>query len=371
MLFINTILISLISINILFAEEKKCPNTNEDISVKLITDGYYDYENYLHYSLGNFTSVGDMVYDIEITNESKFNDIKYDLIFGEYINLKQLLNKKIKLNIPRYVNEYYDLNLINNNEKDFNIHPLDLDTFIIISKKKLQLSVEEDLFNFDNQYKYTLSQSFYSNIENIKFLNYLSMNKKLNFNHPEFESILFKQRKKYSLLNKNTFSTDYYELVSSSQKDESIFEVNSDGFAYKEGLDFIYYPNSEEVWDEKNGKFSKNNNEIKEPSFYGFSVLVNSQQGYNYLCNIIQPSQREILIRSFEIGISPLSINDVGDINNITTAYKKLLKQKSNNVKEISIEDKNIFSDKFHNELLRFITKRDSSIFSNKQNYFF
>jgi len=197
------------------------------------------------------------------------------------------------------------------------------------------------------------------------------MNKKLNFNHPEFESILFKQRKKYSLLNKNTFSTDYYELVSSSQKDESIFEVNSDGFAYKEGLDFIYYPNSEEVWDEKNGKFSKNNNEIKEPSFYGFSVLVNSQQGYNYLCNIIQPSQREILIRSFEIGISPLSINDVGDINNITTAYKKLLKQKSNNVKEISIEDKDIFSDKFHNELLRFIAKRDSSIFSNKQKLFF
>ena len=362
MLFINTILISLISFNVLFAKETKCLDTNKSISASLITDNFYKYEEYIHYSLGNFTNKNNTNYTLKIANNVKSIESKSDLIFGEHYDLKKISNKKNGIKIPHYIKKFYQENLINNLNYEENLYPLDLDIFVITSKKKIkEIKFEEDLYEFNNQLKYTLTQSFYSNIENIKFINHLMLDKDLESNHPLFESILFKQSKKYLILNKNTFLSKYEDLILSYYEDESIFQVNTDGYAYKEKLDFIYYPNFKNIWNDELGKFSKNLGKNIIPSFFGFSVIVNSQAGYNYLCYITQPLQRDILVSFFDLGISPLSKNDILNKDNISNEYKNLLNMKNNYIKQINLEDE-IFDKYFYQDYLNFIVKKDLSI---------
>ena len=82
------------------------------------------------------------------------------------------------------------------------------------------------------------------------------MGNEMNFKNPFFESILFNQKSKYSLLNKNTFLGSYEEVIDSFHNNENLFIVLPDGFAYHENINFINYPNSEKIWDKEIGKFT-------------------------------------------------------------------------------------------------------------------
>jgi len=357
--------------NLLIADEKDCPEINGNIKSSLLTDNFYNYQDYIHYSLGNFTNKNKVSYEFNSYKEQISLNSDVDLIFGEYYELKKLNLIQNNLEKPNYISKFYQNNFLDDLENESRIYPLDIDIFIITSKENNQeLKFEEDLYKFKDELKYTISQSFFSNIENIKFLNHLTLNNNINLEHPAFESILFKQNKKYSILNKNTFLSKYDELLLFFNNNESIFQVSSDGFAYKNNLEFLYYPNSKNIWDKNKGKFTKNLGDNIIKSFYGFSVIVNSDLGNSYICYITQPSQREIIISSFDIGVSPLSVNDITDKNNISSKYKELLDMKKKPIKEIDLENI-IFNKILHNKYLNFIARKDYDILYNENLSFF
>ncbi|MDC0861488.1 hypothetical protein OAQ08_02665 [Alphaproteobacteria bacterium] len=364
----NVILLYIFSVNILQAEEAKCPKLTNNISAHLISDNYYNYEEFLHYSLGKFTNSKEKTYNLNINNKLDLVGISSDIIFGEYNELKKIdLNNK-KLITPYYIKDFYKKNNISNYGESENIYPLDLDTFIIISNNKIKNIVdEEDFYNLVDNNKYTLSQSFYSEKETVKFLNYLLIGNDMSYDNPFLESILFNQKKKYSILNKNTFLGDYQEMITSYENKENLYSVFPDGFAYKEKVNFVIYPNSEMVWNKKIGKF-ENKKEDKISSFFGFSALINNKNGYNYLCHLTRKKSRENILNLFNLGVSPLSVNDVADPSILSEEYKKILNLK--NMSIVTIDNNNFFTKQknFHKDFIRFIINQDNAILIDQSN---
>ncbi len=358
-------------INLLFAESN-CESSKKNLNAILISDDFYDYKNYLHYSLGNYTNKNNTLYNLTSKDEISISDFDSDLIFGEYLNLKNHKDKIKNTEVPPYIKEFYKKNNIKFDSDFSNIHPLDLDTFILVSQESFQnIKKEDDLYKFNDQFRYTLSQSFYSRIENIKFINYLFLNNSLDFSHPLFESILYKQNTKYSLLNKNTFLTKYNDLNLSFYNNENIFQVTTDGFAYAKNLDFIQYPISGKIWENKEGKFTNKINKINYPSFFGFSVIINTQEGHNFLCYLMKPEQRDLIINSFDIGISPLSLKDINIDKKVSSKYKELLEEKSIFIKSLNTNNQDILNKSLHKKILNFIVKKDLSIFYDLNYNFF
>ena len=371
MLIRNIIFITFISANLLLAEEKNCPSIKDNISAHLISDGFYNYQEFLHYSLGKFSTHNQKNYNLNVANELDLIGIGSDIIFGEYNELKKIISSEKKLITPDYIKEFYIGNKIKNSEENNNLYPLDLDTYILVSNNKIKnITHEEDIYNSIDPNKYTLSQSFYSENETINFLNYLLMNNEMNFDSPFLESILFNQKKKYSLINKNTFLGSYEEITTTFHNEENLYAFFHDGYAYRENLEFINYPNSELIWDKKLGRFVFN--EIKNiTSFFGFSALVNKKNGYSFLCYLTKKETRDDLIRSFDLGVSPLSINDVINSNDISIQYEKLLELKNQNIKKFDTDNLLTNQDDLHKNIIEFIIGQSDSILTNQEiNYF-
>ena len=53
---------------------------------------------------------------------------------------------------------------------------------------------------------------------------------------------------------------------------------------------------------------------------------------YNFLCYLIKPANREMLIKYFDLGISPLSIYEISDSDKISEDYRNLLLKKNKNI---------------------------------------
>ena len=370
-MLIRTILIFVtIFINTTIAEEI-CPKNKQDISAHLISDGYYNYEDYLHYSLGKFSSLNNNKYNLNVSKELNLTSINSDIIFGEFYELQKIINKENSLTTPEYIENFYRRNNIKNSDQNNNLYPLDLDTYILVSKKKIiDIKNEEDIYNFFDQNKYTLSQSFYSKSETLNFINFLLMGNEMNFENPFFESILFNQKSKYSLLNKNTFLGTYEEVLDSYDNNENLFTVLSDGFAYHEDINFVNYPNSEKIWDKEIGKFKSN--DLKNiTAFYGFSALVNKKSGFNFLCYLTTSDSRKIIMKNFNLGISPLTVNDLSDVDNISSEYKEILKLKSQNISYFDKENTSTYDEDFHKNIIKFIINQSDFILDNGQMSFF
>ena len=371
MLIKKIILVVFASISLLKAEEKNCPELDKNISAHLITDDFYNYEDFLHYSLGKFSSVNKKKYNFNKSKDLNLVAINSDIIFGEFNDLKRINFNKEKLDIPNYIQKYYTKNRIKNLGKNNNLFPLDLDTFILISKEEIEkIKYEEDFYNFIDPNKYTLSQSFYSENETLNFFKYLLKDNVINFKKPFFESILFNQNNRYSLVNKNTFFSTYDEVVSSFYNNENLFGVFTDGFAYREKINFISYPNSNLIWNDKLGKFIINENK-NYSSFFGFSALVNNKKGFIFLCYLTKKELRETLITKFNIGISPLSINDILDPSSLTDEYINILDLKNKNIKNNEFLEESVNQKYSYESILRFIINKDISIFANEKDTFF
>jgi hypothetical protein len=127
--------------------------TSSPLKIGLIDNDYINYEYYLYYELGNFAVDKNLEFEIQKV-ENNVNE--FDIIFGEYYDLIKLSQNKV--NYPTSIKNYYSENNI---ELSNNIFPLDLDTFILISKNiEKKINNLEDLSKYYDPIRYTLGINF-------------------------------------------------------------------------------------------------------------------------------------------------------------------------------------------------------------------
>ena len=108
----------------------------EELNIGFIENNYIDYKYYLYYVLGDYSLLNDIEFTISEVNQ---NANEFDIIFGEYRDLEKLSLNQTQ--IPDKVLNFYNNNGI---EITGNLFPLDLDTFIILSKENnKRLTFEE------------------------------------------------------------------------------------------------------------------------------------------------------------------------------------------------------------------------------------
>ena len=70
-----------------------------------------------------------------------------------------------------------------------------------------------------------------------------------------------------------------------------------------------------------------------------------------------------MLIKYFDLGISPLSIYEISDSDKISEDYRNLLLKKNKN---INIKDNFFIKKNFSNDLIDFITNKNKNIIYNQ-----
>jgi hypothetical protein len=92
---------------------------------------------------------------------------------------------------------------------------------------------------------------------------------------------------------------------------------------------------------------------------------------FRSLCHLTKKETRDDLIRSFDLGVSPLSINDVINSNDISIKYEKLLELKNQNIKKLDTDNLLTNQDNLHKNIIEFIIGQSDSVLSNQEiNYF-
>lgn len=301
--------------------------SKQKIKIGLIEDEYIDYKYYLYYSLGEFASKNETEFEFSVVNN---NVDEFDIIFGEFRDLKKLSSNKIK--VPDKITNYYQ---INNIEVSDNLFPLDLDTYILLSKVKTQRLNFEEFSRLYNPIKYTLGMSFKTKEDIINLLIYSLENRSIEFNSLSFELTMNLFKETYKNLNKNILNTNYLEVYNSYENSENIYTLFSDGILLYKNLIFENYqlfPKSKYVWDIESGKFIDKQN-YKPISFFGFSAYLNNTQSSSFLCYLIDEEVRLKAFREFNIQFSPLSVNEIKTLENeVPESYKEILLKKNKNI---------------------------------------
>ena len=310
----------------------ECISANH-LKVGLIDNEHINYQYYLYYELGNYAKNKNLEFEIQIV---KNNANEYDLIFGEYYDLIKLTQNDI--NFPGKIKDFY---LNNNLELSGNILPLDLDTFIIVSKSnKKKINTLEELSNFYDPIRYTLGMSFNSVNKFTELVGYNTNFDKFEINDIENESFLISLKKIYKNLNKNILSSDYLEIYNSYENDENVYTIFSDGVLLNKNFEFLDYqlfPQSKYKWNNDLGKFIER--EKNTPfSYYGFSVYVNNSNQIGFLCHLLESEVRQNSFKSFNISLSPLSDYEVKNFDNLPEGYLDLLSNKNLNISNINYE---------------------------------
>tara|TARA_Y100000768_G_scaffold7365_1_gene5094 strand:- start:245 stop:1408 length:1164 start_codon:yes stop_codon:yes gene_type:complete len=343
-------------INILNANE--CGSTSP-IKVGLIENNHIDYKYYLYYELGNYAAEKDLEFEINIIEN---NVDQFDIIFGEYNDLAKLSSNNIIY--PEKIQEFYSKNNINTSN---NIFPLDLDTFIIVSKdNQKKINTLEDLSKFYDPIRYTLGISFDSSMETSKLLSYISSNKDFNLKDMENESILTVLNKAYKNFNKNILSSDYLEIYNSYENKENIYTLFSDGVLLNKNFEYQFYqlfPQSKYKWESNEGVFIKNK-DVTSYSYYGFSAYLNNTNQFGFLCHLLDYKVRKNSFKNFNISLSPLSVKEVEDFDQLPKDYLEILESKNKNIININYVD--FLSDyKLIKEIIFGNQKYDNSVETN------
>ena len=182
--------------------------TKKGLNIGFIENSYIDYKYYLYYALGDYSLLNDIEFTISEVNQ---NANEFDIIFGEYRDLEKLSLNQTQ--IPDKV-----LNFYNDNEIEItgNLFPLDLDTFIILSKDNNQRLTFEEFSELYNPIKYTLGMSFQTKEDIINLLIYHLEQPSINLNSVSFELIADLFLKTYENLNKNILNNDFLEVYNLS-----------------------------------------------------------------------------------------------------------------------------------------------------------
>ena len=111
---------------------------------------------------------------------------------------------------------------------------------------------------------------------------------------------------------------------------------------------FIYgsyqlLPQSKYQWNQEEGIFLNRMN-VTPFSFYGFSAYINNTNKFGFLCHLIKENVRKNSFKNFNIALSPLSVYEVENFDQLPKDYLDILNSKNKNILEIDYKN---FSSKF------------------------
>ena len=319
--------------------------TNSPLKIGLIDNDYINYEYYLYYELGNFAVDKNLEFEIQKV-ENNVNE--FDIIFGEYYDLIKLSQNKV--NYPTSIKNYYSENNI---ELSNNIFPLDLDTFILISKNiEKKINNLEDLSKYYDPIRYTLGINFKLQNEVSKIIAYNTGYTDFNLEIIENETLLNLFGKAYKNLNKNILSSDFLETYNSYENGENVYTLFNDGILLNKNFKYQTYqlfPQSKYKWNRDEGIFLEKSETVPY-SYYGFSAYLNNTNEFGFLCHLIKDDVRNNSFKNFNIALSPLSANEVKGYEGLPEGYIEILNSKNQNILNINYKN---FSQKY--ELLKSI----------------
>ena len=315
----------------------ECLNKKE-LNIGIIDNDYIDYKYYLYYALGEYSSINKIQFTI---SEVEHNANEFDIIFGEFSDLEKLsLNQTI---IPDKVLKFY---IDNNVEIIGNLLPLDLDTFILLSRDDHEELTFEELSEVYNPVKYTLGMTFKTKEDIINLFTYHLGKPHINIDSLSFDLTANLFLKTYKNINKNILEDNFLKVYNSYENLENIHTLFNDGILLNKNINlksFQLFPKSKYIWNEENGVYEENI-EIKPYSFFGFSAYLNNTESSGFLCYLIDEEVRLKAFKDFNIQLSPLSIHEVRKIKNeLPDKYIKILEKKNKNIfkPNYSSENKN------------------------------
>ena len=353
------IILFLLNIKNLFAENDCF--SEKDIKIGLLENEFIDYSYYLYYELGNYTKNRNIEFKLDLVDN---NIDDFDIIFGEWYDLKKL--NLIKTKFPSEIKNFYMENglLIENN-----LLPLDLDTFILLSKSKEPDINLITLSNFIHPVRYTIGLSILSSQNFINILGYSSGEEFLDLYNPIIESTLNSFRKLYVNLNKNTLFANHLEMFQSFEDSENVYTVFNDGILLYDDIEYDKFqlmPQNSYKWIKEKGLFEKKEY-INPYSFYGLSAYINNDKGISFICHIIKQENRLKAFKDFNIGLSPLSFSEIESIDGeIEPSYKEILLKKNKFILDMKNKD---ISKKYNIIESIFINKIDYENSINSNNY--
>ena len=336
--FLFLIVITFTKIEVINSNE--C-NKNNNLEIGILENEYINYRYYLEYELSNYSYLNNLEYNISIVD----NDIsKYHIIFGEYYDLQKLNIRKI--DYPSKLESFYNTNGI---ESSDNILPLDLDTFILLSRENFDEMYLEDLTKIYNPFYYTLGLSIKNKHRLIKIISYLNKNNELfNLSSLEMESNLINLKKIYKNINKDLINSDLDDVMNSYNNSENLFTLFTDGVLLSKDLSnysFIPLPLSKYTWDKNKGYFDTEK-ESEIFSFFGFSAYINNTNYFDFICHLLDKSVRTNAFTKFNLEISPFSMEELAVIDlEISEKYKEILNKKNKNILKLNYEDNLLFYD--------------------------
>ena len=325
-----------------FIKSSECLS-KKNLNIGLLKNEYIDYEPYLYYELGNFTLNSETSFNLELVEN---NEDKFDIIFGEYYDLKKFHNRNLTLN-----NEILDFYKKNNIEIFGNILPLDLDTFIILSKNIQERLTLDELSNFYSPTQYSLGINLEPNEQFIKLITYNLNGSPINNTDIYLEYLLSLYTNTYININKNIIESNFLELFESFENYENTFTVFSDGILMNKNISYAYFqlfPHAKYIWNDDKGFF--NESTLENPvSFFGFSAYINNEENLGLICHLINEKIRINTFKNFNLQISPLSDREILEYPSpLPSSYIDILKNKFKFIEEYdgyNLENYNIFNE--------------------------
>ena len=308
----------------------------KNIKIGIMNNDYIDYRYYLYYELGNYAQENSINFEINIVDK---NIDDFDIIFGEYNELKKNFSTT-QILLPDKIKKFYEDNGLDIKN---NILPLDLDTLIILSNQSYSLKNLEELSNVYSPIKYTFAMSFNNNDELPKLIQLSSHQDNLKLESHTIESTLSLFNKIYNNSNKNILDANYDELYNSYENKENLFTLFSDGVMLYKNLENYYFnlfPQNKFIWNEKLGVFSEISNSIPY-SYYGFSAYINNTNQIGLICHFTKDEVRKNTFKNFNLQISPISMSELRNLENLPIGYEKIIELKNKYIIEI---DQNLSS---------------------------
>ena len=311
-----------------FFASEECGIEN-NLRVGLLNNDFIDYQYYLYYELGNYAQINNLDFELNIVDK---NIDEFDIIFGEFNQLKSLSIKEISL--PDQIKRFYKDNGL---EISQNILPLDLDTLIVLSNENYSLNNLQELSNIYSPIKYTFGMNFNYNQDLSKLISFSNHHETLKLESNTVESTLSSFNKLYFNANKNILDADFDDLYNSYENKENLFTLFSDGILFYKNLNNFYFnlfPQNNFIWNEDLGIFINSPNSIPY-SYYGFSAFINNTNQIGVLCHFTKEEVRDNTFRNFNIQISPLSLSELKNFESLPVGYEEMVNKKNRNIIEI------------------------------------
>jgi len=317
----------------IFASEE-CIN-KKNLKIGLINNDYIDYQYYLYYELGNYVQKNDIDFELAFVDQ---NIDEFDIVFGEFNQLKNLSIKEISL--PNQIKKFYEDNGLDIKN---NILPLDLDTLIVLSNQTSSIKNLEELSIIYSPIKYTFGMNFNNNEHLSKLILFSSHQQITDLKSHTVESTLSSLNKLYSNTNKNILDANFLELYNSYESKENLFTLFNDGILLYKNLQDSYFnifPQNKFKWNEDLGVFDNISDSVPY-SYYGFSAFINNTNQIGILCHLTKQEVRNNTFRNFNLQISPLSMSELKSFENLPAGYEEIVNLKNKNIID---EKQNILS---------------------------